>query len=146
MSKPPHDFSTMDGWIDFYVSEIPDPWLKAGQGSEIRTRFEWGEHMLEREYWRRLFKGEYPGGTKAEGERRFLEEMRLRARKEGFFYYHGIWRALPRFTKKYAAIRVELAPLCEGGCGKKIIRFLPWGEVDPLYTICDECKKKANSG
>ena len=139
------DLSDIDGWIDYYLSKIPDPWLPSGRGGKIQTRFEWGEHMLEREYWRRLFKGEYPGGTKAEGERRFLEEMELRAHKEGFFCHHGIWPKLPRFTKKYACNRTFVAPLCEGGCGKKIIRWAPWGEVDPFFTICDRCKKKGKA-
>ncbi len=135
------DLSDIDGWIDYYLSKIPDPWLLGGRGGKIKTRFEWGEHMLEREYWRRLFKGKYPGGTKLSGQIRFLEEMKHR---DSFLFRMEIWpEKLRRLTKKYVSVRYATAPLCEGGCGKRIIRFAPWGEVDPFYTTCDRCKKNA---
>lgn len=142
----PPDLSRIEGWIDYYVQKIPEPWIMGGRTGQIRTRFEWGEYMSEREYWRRLFQGEYPGGTKAQGEKRFDQELKLRERKQGFLYHSGVWPKLPRFTKKYVAARFATAPLCEGGCGRKIIRFAYWGEVDPFYTICDKCKKKLKSG
>jgi hypothetical protein len=137
------DLSEIDGWIDYYLSKIPDPWLLGGRGGKIQTRFEWGEHLLERKYWRRLLKGEYPGGTKLSGQKRFLEEMK---RRDSFLFKEKIWPKLPRFTKKYVSFRYAMAPLCDGMCGKRIIRFAPWGEVDPFYEICDRCKKKVESG
>lgn len=92
--------------------------------------------MNEREYYRRLFKGEYPGGSLQNGRRRFMEEMKER---NSYLFQNGVWLKHSKFGKRYYQKYFYLAPYCKGGCGKRVIAFSSWGEVNPFRTICNEC-------
>lgn len=112
-------------WIDLYMARLREPFTFG-----VEKRYLKDDYVKRTEEW---FKD----------EKRFNAGMRQR---NGFLFRMGIWPTLPQFTKKYVAARVATAPLCEGGCGKRLIGFSDWGEVDPFLRICHRCKKKQKSG
>jgi hypothetical protein len=129
---------TLDDWIDYYIQQIPAPLILHWRGGKIVTYKRWNTCMGAREYYRRLYKGEYEGGTIEQGRVEFQKEMI--AQKHWLFKFE-IWKK-KKYTKKYYLLWGELAPICEGGCGRKVLGFSPWGERNPFLTMCSSCEKQ----
>jgi hypothetical protein len=128
---------TIDNWIDYKVSLIPDPLII---DNRIQTTWNWLTYMNCKEYYRRLYLGEYPNGSKSKGRNDFVETM---IHQSGWLFKQGVWKKI-RLTKKYYQNRLLLAPLCSGGCGRKIMEFSEWGECVPFHLMkkyCSKCSK-----
>lgn len=126
----------LNEWIDYYVSLIPEPLIIDGKGGPIHTQNVWGTYMSEREYWRRLFTGKFPGGTVKDGHKVFLKHMKER---RSFLFYQGIWTKKSTFTKKYYQRKWLSAPECSV-CRRKVLQLSAWGEVNPHPEKCSRCK------
>ena len=93
--------------------------------------------MGTREYHRRIYKGLFDG-NKEDGKETFIEHMTTR---DTWLFKHEIWKP-KTFTKRYYQIQHELAPLCLGGCGRKVLEYSSWGERNPFHDTCNQCSKK----